>query len=128
MILASFKQRAIALVIDIIIQLVIAMLVLSIFLAINELTELHQIVLDVAFYTAYFGCAIVKDFTFKGASIGKKLLKLKVVDEKTYETISFKRLFIRDLFTFELATTFLAYSLKKRTLGEMFSSSMVVNI
>ena len=125
---ASFKQRTIALAIDIVIHLAIALLVLSVFLAINELIELHQVVLDIVFYTSYFGCSVVKDFTFKGASIGKKLLKLKVVDNQTYDNIGLKRLFIRDLFTFEMATTFLTYVLRKRTLGEMLSSSIVIKM
>lgn len=123
---ASLRRRVVALAIDIIVQLIISILVLSIFLAINDVIKFPQIVLDIAFYFTFFCCSFVKDFTFRGASVGKRLLKLKVVDEQTFETVNFKRLFLRDLFTAEWVTTFLMYKMKNQTLGEILSRTIVV--
>lgn len=51
---ASLRRRVVALAIDVVVQLIISTLVLSIFLAINDVIKFPQIVLDIAFYSAFF--------------------------------------------------------------------------
>ena len=76
---------------------------------------------------AFFVIFTLRDYLFHGHSIGKRILKLKVVDADTLSEPSGKQLIVKSLFFFLCPFDNLFLIVSGRSLGERASSTIVLH-
>lgn len=98
---------------------------------IKTLNDMGMVLLILIGFFFFFLYDLVKDAFPNGQSIGKKIMKIKVVDFETKNNCSLKQSIIRNLaFFIPLSTLFMAIQLliykKNRRIGDGVAKTMVV--
>lgn len=121
---ASFFRRVIAYLIDLIIMLFlfISSSIIGIILKI-PMTETKQDIIIALPSCLYL---IFKDLIFNGASIGKKLLSIKIVQKHTYTAPNKIRIIIKTILSLDVITNSFLYYNSKETFSELLTNTIVV--
>ncbi|MBQ7906882.1 MAG: RDD family protein [Clostridia bacterium] len=125
---APFIKRAIAYIIDALICFLLFLTGLVIFLCVtNGKQNLNELALVICMFAPiiYLG---YKDFIFKGASIGKKLMRIKVIDKKTLDCPTKIRLTFRTVLALDFLVNSAIYFIYKESLSEIVTSTLVVSL
>ena len=95
--------------------------VVEIFYTIND----NSIVIAIAFIVVY-AAFVFKDFVFKNASIGKRIMKIVIVSNENKEVTS-SIILKRNITFLLLAFELVFFIINKERLGDLISKTTVVN-
>ncbi len=79
------------------------------------------------FYPILFGLMYFIDKKTNGQSLGKRYLKIKVVDSETLSNASFIQLVIRNVLRLVPIDIFFIFGEKRQRLGDKLSKTIVIN-
>lgn len=125
---APFIKRAVAYIIDISIGFALFLIGLIIYILVtNGKQELNDLALVFCMFAPgiYLG---YRDFIFKGASIGKKLMRIKVIDKNTLDCPPKIRLAYKTALAIDFLVNSAVYLIYKESLSEIVTSTLVISL
>ena len=121
---ASFFRRAVAYLIDWIV--VLLLFTISIIIHIILKIPTVEIITDLIAALPGLLYIIFKDLIFNGASIGKKMLSIRIVKKHTYVVPSKLIIVIKTILSVDFITNTFLYYNSKETLSELLTNTIVV--
>ena len=121
-------KRIVAFIIDWVLSGIPAIIYASIFWEISKTEGLNavNVILFLLFFLSYPTIFVLRDVIFKGRSVAKRILGLRVIDTQTNALPSKSKLIVRNLFFFIYPIEAILLLANNHTLGDMVTGTTVI--